>query len=135
MSKKRTRIQARLEDYGISRRSLRLNDDMVTDEQWLQRNLQVRLPVRNPLNGGRRQIKYVKKHLTMGQREEIIRLRFGALGCCDRICMPMKEIATKLGLIYSTVIRIVRNYVKDGCRIRYLTASRDMTNIRKKLNA
>ena len=52
-------------------------------------------------------------------------MRFGSLENTDRVHNSMKWIAAKLGIIYSTVVRIVSNYVKSGRVIEYLTGTRE----------
>lgn len=60
----------------------------------------------------------------MEQRAKIIKYRFGEVGSLERIHKSMKWIATKMGVIYSTVVRIISYYVKGGGVIQYKTKDR-----------
>lgn len=61
----------------------------------------------------------------MEQRQRIITYRFGELGSMARIHNSMRWIAQKMGVIYSTVVRIIAQYKAHGGVIVYRTATRD----------
>ena len=104
----------------------------VSDKDWLQINHPRKDPDAQPRR--RKAIcKGRKRHLTMAQREKIIVFRFGQLNRLSHIVRPMKWIAAKMGIIYSTVVRIVSNYKKAGCVINYETDKWDRTRMKCKL--
>ena len=105
-------------EFRFRPRNLRITDEEVADEEWLRMHFPPK--VRGQPRRRRRVIqKKRKKHLTMHQREGIIVHRFRILGTMDRIDKSMKWISAKMGIIYSTVVRIVKNYKLAGCVINY----------------
>ena len=99
------------------RKSSRITNLSVMDPAWLKDKYPALMkPKRKKVIR-----KVPKKHLTMEQRERIIKLRFGSLDSMYRVHNSMKWIAAKMGVIYSTVVRIISYYVKGGGVIRYDT--------------
>ena len=90
-------------DFRFRPRNLRIIDAEVADEEWLSQHFPPK--IRGQPRRRRRVIqKKRKKHLTMHQREAIITYRFRVLGTMDRVDKSMKWIASKMGIIYSTVV-------------------------------
>ena len=96
------------EDMGIAPRSRRIRDMDLTNEEWLLKEYPLVVkPGRRKKNPNR---KVPKKHLTMLQRQRIILYRFGEIGGLQCTARSMKWIAAKMGVIYSTIVRIVNYY-------------------------